>query len=111
MRGCLSIPPPNILFRDPDQSGFFPRRAAAHRLASRYSNQLAGRVHVVHDRMPVFLDEDSFASWFDGSVVVEAPAPCPETRPHVWPVSKRVNRFTDGIDDPTLLEPIELSVA
>jgi putative SOS response-associated peptidase YedK len=69
------------------------------------ANEFAGHVH---DPMPVFLAEDSFASWLDGSELLR---PAPENLLHMWPVSRRVNRSSECIDDPTLLDPIELSAA
>jgi putative SOS response-associated peptidase YedK len=49
------------------------------------ANEFAGRVH---DRMPVFLAEDSFEAWLDGSAGAELLRPAPENLLHVWLVSK-----------------------
>jgi SOS response associated peptidase (SRAP) len=69
------------------------------------ANEYAGNVH---ERTPVFLAEHSFASWLDGS---ELSRPAPENLLHMWPVSRRVNRSSDGIGGPTLLDRIEPSAA
>jgi putative SOS response-associated peptidase YedK len=65
------------------------------------ANKFAGRIH---DRMPVFLDQDNFSSWLDGTAGVELLRPAPDNILEVWSVSKRVNRPVSG-DDPTLIEP------
>ena len=70
------------------------------------ANEIASRVH---DRMPVFLAEENFASWLDGSVGAELLRPAPENLLQVWPVSKRVNRSADDNNDPTLIERIALN--
>ena len=70
------------------------------------ANDIAGRVH---DRMPVFLAENSFASWLDGSAGAELLRPAPENLLQVWPVSKSVNRSADDNNDPALIERIALN--
>jgi putative SOS response-associated peptidase YedK len=71
------------------------------------ANRFAGRVH---NRMPVFLDEEYLGSWLDGSAGAELLRPAPENLLQVWPVSKRVNRPLSG-DDPTLIDPINAVAA
>jgi putative SOS response-associated peptidase YedK len=71
------------------------------------ANRFAGRVH---NRMPVFLDEDNLDSWLDGCAGTELLRPAPENLLQVWPVSKRVNRPVSG-DDPTLIDPINAVAA
>jgi putative SOS response-associated peptidase YedK len=70
------------------------------------ANEIASRVH---DRMPVFLAGDNFASWLDGSASAGLLRPAPEDLLQVWPVSKRVNRSADDNNDPALIERIALS--
>jgi putative SOS response-associated peptidase YedK len=41
------------------------------------------KLGAVEPRMPVFLAEDSFASWLDGSELLR---PAPENLLHMWPV-------------------------
>jgi hypothetical protein len=45
-------------------------------------------------------------TWLDGSASVELLCSAPENLPHVWRVSKRVNRSGTGGDDPTLIDRI-----
>jgi putative SOS response-associated peptidase YedK len=90
------------------REGNSPGRLLSCTMIVTEANEFAGRVH---DRMPVFLAENGFASWIDGSAGTELLRPAPENLLRVWPVSRRVNRSTDGLDDPTLLEPVELSAA
>jgi putative SOS response-associated peptidase YedK len=59
----------------------------------------------------MFLAEDGFASWLDGSAGTTLLPPAPENLLQMWPVSRRVNRSTKGLDDPALLDPVELSAA
>jgi putative SOS response-associated peptidase YedK len=72
----------------------------------RAANEIASRVH---DRIPVFLAEDNFASWLGGSAGAELLHPAPENLFQVWPVSKRVNHSADDNNDPALIERIALS--
>jgi putative SOS response-associated peptidase YedK len=67
------------------------------------ANNFAGRVH---DRMPVFLAEDDFNSWLDGSAGAEVLRPASDDLLQMWPVSKRVNRPVTE-EDPTLIDPID----
>ena len=57
-----------------------------------------------HDRMPVLLGVEDFASWLDGSLGPEALKPAVEEALREWIVSSRVNRTGHG--DPTILEPV-----
>jgi putative SOS response-associated peptidase YedK len=61
----------------------------------------------VHDRMPVLLTEEQFASWLSGEAGMELLKPEPNDYLQRWPVSKRVNSSKADADDPTLIEPIQ----
>ena len=64
----------------------------------------------IHDRMPVILAPRDYAQWLS-----EEPDPGQLMRPfpadliRMWPISTRVNKPEN--DDPSIIEPIELSVA
>src|SRR5664279_1817313 len=63
--------------------------------------------HCIHDRMPVFLDQEDHDAWLTGKAGVEVLRSAPNALLRLWPVSKRVNKTGDGDDDPNLVEPIE----
>jgi putative SOS response-associated peptidase YedK len=69
------------------------------------ANKFAARIH---DRMPVFLAEDSLQAWLDNSAGAELLRPAPDDLLQMWPVSQLVNRPVIGEEDPTIIEPIEL---
>ncbi|MEM7224915.1 MAG: SOS response-associated peptidase [Pseudomonadota bacterium] len=66
----------------------------------------------IHPRMPVILPPEAFETWLDtGRPAAEATAllgPYPADRMITYPVSKALNRPVN--DEPSLIEPIELSL-
>ena len=64
----------------------------------------------IHDRMPLILPPDDYARW-----LTEEPNPrdlrrsFPAEPMRMWPISTRVNKPEN--DDPSIVEPIELSAA
>ena len=65
----------------------------------------------VHDRMPVFLKEEQFASWLSGEAGAGILKPAPNDYLQRWPVSKRVNSSKADPDDPALIDRVDLAVA
>jgi putative SOS response-associated peptidase YedK len=65
----------------------------------------------IHDRMPVFLTQEQFAPWLSGEAGVELLKPVPNDYLQRCPASKRVNSSKADMDDPTLIEPVELATA
>jgi putative SOS response-associated peptidase YedK len=65
----------------------------------------------IHDRMPVFLTGEQFAPWLNGDAGVEYLKPVRNDYLQRWPVSKRVNSSKADADDPTLVEPVEVTFA
>jgi putative SOS response-associated peptidase YedK len=63
----------------------------------------------IHERMPAFLTEQQFAPWLSGDSGVEYLKPAPNDYLQRWPVSKRVNSSKAGAEDPTLIEPMEVT--
>lgn len=61
-----------------------------------------------HDRMPVVLDRTNVLDWLTGAKGLELLKPAPEDVLEAWPVSRRVNS-SKAPDEPTLIEPIDLS--
>ena len=61
----------------------------------------------VHDRMPVILGPNDFASWLDvgGTELLK---PVANNVLQRWTVSKRVNSSKAPVDDPTLIEQITI---
>ena len=61
----------------------------------------------VHDRMPVILGPNDFASWLDvgGTELLK---PVANNVLQRWTVSKRVNSSKAPVDDPTLIEQIAI---
>jgi putative SOS response-associated peptidase YedK len=71
------------------------------------SNDLVGRIH---DRMPAILRPEEYERWLGpdpdpNDLLVSFPS----ERLRMWPISRRVNKPEN--DDPTILEPIELTSA
>jgi putative SOS response-associated peptidase YedK len=64
----------------------------------------------IHDRMPLILARSDYTGWLS-----EEPDPRDLMQPfpaelmRIWPISTRVNKPEN--DDPSILEPIELSGA
>jgi putative SOS response-associated peptidase YedK len=65
----------------------------------------------IHDRMPVFLSKDQFAPWLSGEAGAEVLRPAPNDYLQRWSVSKKVNSSKADADDPTLIDPVEVTVA
>ncbi|WGJ14183.1 SOS response-associated peptidase family protein [Methylocapsa sp. D3K7] len=65
--------------------------------------------HCIHDRMPVFLDQEDHDAWLTGKAGVEVLRFAPNDLLRLWPVSTRVNKSDQGDDDPSLIEAIEAS--
>jgi putative SOS response-associated peptidase YedK len=65
--------------------------------------------HCIHDRMPVFLDQEDHDAWLTGKAGVEVLRSAPNALLRLWPVSKRVNKTGVGDDDPSLIEPVEIN--
>jgi putative SOS response-associated peptidase YedK len=69
-----------------------------------------GLVSDIHDRMPVILAPEDYDRWLG-----EEPDPRDLMRPYpaepmrMWPILTRVNKPKN--DDPSIVEPIELSAA
>ena len=66
----------------------------------------------LHDRMPIILPRDVWAIWLDPhnadlDELQTLLVPAPESLLRWWPVSTRVN--TARINDPSLVEPIEIT--
>lgn len=70
-----------------------------------------GLVAPVHDRMPVMLDEESFARWLDPQASPETLPdlliPFPAHRMRSWPVDPAVGNAR--LDNPSLIEPVQPS--
>jgi putative SOS response-associated peptidase YedK len=64
----------------------------------------------VHDRMPVILGPEHWASWL-GEEPLDDPAallkPFPPERMTMWPVDRRVGNVRN--DDPALIEPVRVA--
>ena len=62
----------------------------------------------VHDRMPVVLESEDFASWLNdgGAALLKSAANDVLQR---WPVSRRVNSSRAPADDPSLIERVEVT--
>lgn len=58
-----------------------------------------------HDRMPIILDWRDANAWLRGDDPGARLRPPPEDALQEWIVSRRVNRSSEGDDDPTLIEP------
>ena len=71
-------------------------------------NELAAEIH---DRMPVLLMKDQFAAWLNGEAGAECLKPAHNDCLQRWPVSKRVNTSKADVDDASLIEPAEVTVA
>jgi putative SOS response-associated peptidase YedK len=65
----------------------------------------------IHDRMPVFLTQEQLAPWLSGEAGAEYLKTAPKDYLQRWPVSKRVNSSKADVDDPTLIDRVELAVA
>jgi putative SOS response-associated peptidase YedK len=64
----------------------------------------------IHDRMPLIIAPGDYQHWLSDKPdphVLMRPFPADQMR--MWPISTRVNKPEN--DDPSILEPIELSVA
>jgi hypothetical protein len=64
---------------------------------------------LIHDRMPVLLEEKDFDAWFHGTLGAEALKPAAESALREWTVSPRLNRTGVGDDDPTIIEPTAIN--
>jgi putative SOS response-associated peptidase YedK len=67
------------------------------------ANALTG---MIHNRMPVVLDNADVRPWLNGTVGAEVLKPAGEGRLRMWPVSRRVNKAGAGDDDPTLIDEV-----
>jgi putative SOS response-associated peptidase YedK len=61
----------------------------------------------IHDRMPVFLGQETLDRWLDVKAGTEVLLPASAAHLTAWPVSRRVNSSKADKDDRTLIEPIE----
>ena len=69
-----------------------------------------GLVTEIHDRMPLIIARSDYARWLsDEPDPEDLMQPFPAEPMRMWPISKRVNKPEN--DDPSIIEPIELSVA
>ena len=60
-----------------------------------------------HDRMPVLLAERDFDAWLSGEAGPDVLKPAAESALREWLVSRRVNKAGAGIDDPSIVAPLE----
>jgi putative SOS response-associated peptidase YedK len=67
------------------------------------ANVLTG---VIHNRMPVVLDNADIRRWLSGAGGTELLRPAAEDCLRMWPVSRRVNKTGTEDDDPTLVEEV-----
>jgi len=67
------------------------------------ANVFAGKIH---DRMPVVLGADHFATWLNGSPAEGILVPAPEAALQMWPVSRKVNRVGND-NDSALIEAMQ----
>jgi putative SOS response-associated peptidase YedK len=65
----------------------------------------------IHDRMPVFLGQETLHPWLEGEAGTEVLLPASAARLTAWPVSRRVNSSKADEDDRTLVEPVEPGAA
>ena len=71
------------------------------------ANELVG---VIHDSMPLILAPTDYVRWLsDEYDPHDLMRPFPAEPMRMWPISTRVNKPEN--DDPSILEPIELSAA
>jgi putative SOS response-associated peptidase YedK len=61
----------------------------------------------IHDRMPVFLGQETLDRWLDVKAGTEVLLPASAAHLTAWPVSRRVNSSKAHRDDHTLIERIE----
>jgi putative SOS response-associated peptidase YedK len=61
----------------------------------------------IHDRMPVFLGQETLHPWLESKAGTETLVPASAAHLKAWPVSRRVNSSKADKDDHTLIEPIE----
>jgi putative SOS response-associated peptidase YedK len=67
--------------------------------------------HCIHERMPVFLDQEDHDAWLTGKAGIDVLRSAPNALLRLWPVSKRVNKTGVGDDDPSLVEQVEVNAA
>ena len=71
------------------------------------ANELVGEIH---DRMPLILAPADYVRWLsDEPDPHDLMRPLPAEPMRMWPISTRVNKPEN--DDPSILEPVELSAA
>jgi putative SOS response-associated peptidase YedK len=71
------------------------------------ANELVAQIH---NRMPLILPPGEYARWIsDEPDPHKLMRPFPAVPMRVWPISTRVNKPEN--DDPSIVEPIELSAA
>jgi putative SOS response-associated peptidase YedK len=64
----------------------------------------------IHDRMPLIIAPGDYGRWLgDEPNPYDWERPFPAEPMRMWPISTRVNKPEN--DDPSILEPVELSVA
>ena len=59
----------------------------------------------IHDRMPVFLGQETLDRWLDVKAGTEVLLPASAAHLTAWPVSRRVNSSKADKNDRTLIEP------
>jgi putative SOS response-associated peptidase YedK len=64
-----------------------------------------------HDRMPVFVGQETLQPWLEGKAGTETLLPASAAHLKAWPVSRRVNSSKADKDDRTLIEPREPGIA
>jgi putative SOS response-associated peptidase YedK len=72
---------------------------------------IVGDAADIHDRMPIFPNEDQFAPWLSGKAGAEVLKPAPNVYLQRWPAPKRVNHSKADADDPTLIDRIDVVAA
>ncbi len=64
----------------------------------------------IHDRMPVFLGQETLHPWLEGNADTETLLPASGAHLRAWPVSRRVNSSKADKDDRALIERIEPAI-
>ena len=64
----------------------------------------------IHDRMPVFLGQETLHPWLEGNADTETLLPASAAHLRAWPVSRRVNSSKADKDDRALIERIEPAI-
>ena len=64
----------------------------------------------IHDRMPVFLGQETLHPWLQGKARTETLLPASAAHLRAWPISRRVNSSKADKDDRALIERIEPAI-